>query len=135
MARSGFRAGDRARAKEMFRKLPREVRKATAVALDSAAEELTRSIRNRVPIDDGDLRDSVKWRRGSIKGGRKEADLAVTVSEGDRKAFYAPFVEHGTQTAPAQPHFWPTWRASKRRLIGRIRRAQAKAIREAAKNV
>lgn len=86
-------------------------------------------------MDDGDLRDSVKWRRGSIRGDRAEADLAVVVSEGDRKAFYAPFVEYGTQDTPAQPHFWPTWRAAKRRLIGRIRRAQAKAIREAAKDV
>lgn len=141
MARSKFRAGDRDRAKARFRQLPRSVKRATGVALDSAAQELAEAIRRRVPEDEGDLRDSVRWARGKgaeRRNGRKVApaggdeDITVRVIEGNKKAFYAHMVEFGTKASPAQPHFYPTWRSLKKRLVGRVKRAQAKAIREAA---
>lgn len=135
MARSGFRSGDRDRAKALFRALPRSVRKATSAALDSSAEELAEAIRRRVPEDRGDLKASVTVKRGAGKARGREAgadpDLTVRVTEGDRDTFYAPYVEFGTTEQPAQSHFFPTWRANKRRLIGKIRRRQRKAIKEA----
>lgn len=135
MARSKFRAGDRDKAKALFRALPRSVRKTTAVALDKSAAELTEIIKRAVPVDDGDLRDSVKWRRGAPakRGVIRDRDLSVTVSEGDRKAFYAPFVEFGTKDQPGQPHFFPSYRANRKRLARRIKAAQRRAIKEAAK--
>jgi HK97 gp10 family phage protein len=139
MAGSKFRAGDRERAKDMFRKLPRSVRKATSVALDGAATELSDAIRRRVPEDQGGLKDSVRWDRGASKDAKKAAgadpDLTVRVIEGDRKAFYASMVEFGTTRTPAQPHFYPTYRSLRKRLSGRIKRAQRKAIKEAAQDV
>lgn len=136
MARSGFRAGDRARAKERFRALPRPVRKATNEALDTSADELVAAIKRRVPKDQGDLAETVRKERGraankkaGIEAGT-DADLTVRVLEGDRKNFQGPWLEHGTSKMPAQPHFWPTWRSMKRRLVGRVRRAQLKAVRD-----
>ena len=136
MARSGFRTGDRDRAKALFRALPRSVRKATSAALDSSAEELAEAIRRRVPEDRGDLKASVTVKRGAGKARGREAgadpDLTVRVTEGDRDTFYAPYVEFGTTEQPAQSHFFPTYRSLRKRLSGRIKRAQRKAIRDAA---
>lgn len=138
MSRTRFRAGDRDKARNLFRALPRSVRKATAVALDSAANEVAEAIKRAVPVDRGELRESVKVKRGlgryRKEAAGREADVAVRVTEGDKRTFYAPFVEFGTQDTPAQPHFWPTWRASRRRIVAKIRRAQRKAIRDAEKS-
>lgn len=167
MARSKFRAGDRDKAKALFRALPKSVRTATQDALAASAEELTAAIRYNVPIDQGDLRESVRWRRGAPRERKKQGDtapdkdLAVTVIAGSKKAFYAAMVEFGTRASPgrqgqlykrqkgatrglrrvdkrphaatpAQPFFFPTYRALRKRLTGRIKRAQRRAIREAA---
>lgn len=135
MARSGFRPGDRQRAKDLFRKLPASVRQETSAALDDAGDELAAAIRRRVPRDQGKLAATVRKERGAAAGPGRErgadADLTVRVIEGDRENFQGPWIEHGTVNAPAQPHFFPTWRAMKRRLIGKIRRRQRKAIKEA----
>lgn len=144
MVRTGFRAGDRDRAKALFRALPRSVRGATSAALDREAGELAEAIRRAVPVDDGDLRDSVRVRRGrpakTSKGevaqeAGADADLSVRVVEGDTKTFYAPFVEFGHSDAPAKPHFFPTYRARKKAMARRIKAAQRRAIREAEKDV
>lgn len=143
MARSRFRAGDRERAKALFRALPLAARKGTSRALLEAATELAAAIKRAVPVDHGDLRDSVRVKRGKrqdqSRGRNQDAgtdpDLTVRVTEGDRKTFYAPFVEFGTKDRPAHPHFWPTYRANKRRLSRRIKAAQRKALREANKHV
>ncbi|MFC0633291.1 HK97-gp10 family putative phage morphogenesis protein [Brevundimonas balnearis] len=169
MARTRFRAGDRDRAKALFRRLPKDVRRATQDALASSADELAEAVRYNVPVDHGDLKASVRWRRGAPrdkkarKAGRTEdKDLSVTVAAGDETAFYASFVEFGTAPSsgeaprrnrnfksvevmtkgtrphagtPAQPFFFPTWRALRRRLVGKIKRAQAKAIRKASEDV
>lgn len=85
--------------------------------------------------------------------------LAVTVHAGDREAYYARWVEHGRSAsaaegprrnlnfkrtlvmtaarravaaAAAQPFFWPTIRASTRRLRSRVVRASNKAAKLAA---
>lgn len=104
-------------------------------ALETNAEELAEAIRRRVPVEHGDLRDSVGWARGRrgkrATGGDEARDLSVTVFEGDDAAFYATFVEHGTADRTAQPHFFPTYRSLKRRLKSRLSRAVGKAIREA----
>lgn len=87
-----------------------------------------------------------------------DPDLVVTVKAGNDDVFYAPFVEFGTmgsvkgarvsstgkrqsgagrlsyRTHPgtvAQPFFWPAYRLMKPRIQRRIKRAIAKAIKEA----
>lgn len=136
MSRTGFRAGDRQRANALFRRLPLVIRKEISDALEANAKELTEAIRRRVPTDDGDLANSVRWEKGSgaqrLNGTRIQAganaDLSVRVIEGDRNTFYAGHVEHGTVNHPAQPHFFPTWRQLRRKLKARLNKAMRKAI-------
>ncbi|MGH6979039.1 MAG: HK97 gp10 family phage protein [Brevundimonas sp.] len=144
MARSRFRAGDRDRAKALLRSLPRKVRKATTTALDQSAEELTQIIKRAVPVDEGDLRDSIRWKRGKgavtsrgqvVQEAGLDPDLTVRVIEGDEKTGYVYPVEFGAADRPAQPHFYPSWRANRKRLARKIKAAQRKAIREAAEDV
>lgn len=135
MAGSGFRSGDRERARAKFRALPKAVRKNVEIALEQNAEELAAAIKRRVPRDTGDLADTVRWEKGSAGSKSKERgadpDLTVRVIEGDRKNFQAPWIEHGTQAMQAQPHFFPTYRSMRRRLKSRLSRAVGKAIKEA----
>lgn len=140
MARSGFRSGDRQRAREKFRALPKAVRKNVEDALEQNAEELTQAIKRRVPVqkngNGGELRDTVKWSKGAAKSKTRnrgdDPDLTVRVTEGDgRMGFYAGMVEFGTVKSAPKPHFFPTWRAMRRRLRGRLSRAVNKAIKEA----
>lgn len=139
MARTGFRPGDRARAKSKFLKLSPTIRRHVTEALRENAEELTEAIRRRVPVDDGDLRDSVQWAKGlpkgklsdgSVREAGAQADLSVRVVAGDKRSFYAPFVEFGSRDTPAQPFFFPTYRALKRKLKARLSRAVGKAVKE-----
>lgn len=139
MAGSGFRPGDRERARAKFRRLPASVRKNVEAALEQNAEELTQAIKRRAPvqkINGGELRDTVRWAKGAAKSKTRDQgadpDLTVRVTEGDaKKGFYAGMVEFGTVNSAPQPHFFPTWRAMKRRLKGRLSRAVNKAIKEA----
>jgi len=99
---------------------------------------------------------------GSIGGGaerqalRDREGLTVTVHAGGKQAYYAAFVEFGTKAAPkgraqdgkgktrdnkrghpatpAQPFFWPTVRAQKRRMKSRVTRESNKAVKAVAKS-
>ncbi|RZJ44956.1 MAG: HK97 gp10 family phage protein [Brevundimonas sp.] len=131
---SGFRKGDRAKARALFRKVSPTVRKHVAKALADNAEDLSEAIRGRVPKDTGDLAQSVGWERGRRAGnardGDAQRDLSVTVFEGDDASFYGPFVEFGTKDQPARPHFYPTYRQKKRALKARLSRAVTLAVKE-----
>lgn len=58
--------------------------RAGAKVMEARAKEL-------VPVDDGDLRDSIKVRAKSKRG-----QVSATVRAGGKKAFYAHMVEFGT---------------------------------------
>lgn len=143
---------------------PAQVR-AAKESLEKGAEELSAAIRRAAPTKSGDLAMSVGWSheggapKGSIGGGgqgsvRGEAGLAVEVHAGDEKAYYARFVEYGTEAAPAgrskdksgksrnnkrahiatraQPFFWPTVRSQKKRVVSRVARNANKAAKAVA---
>jgi HK97 gp10 family phage protein len=109
MARTGFRPGDRERLRKRFRELPIEARKHVSKALEANGNELVGAIKRAVPVDEGDLRDSIEWHWGdgprdgyqrlgqvATEGEDIPNDLKVTVTAGGKKAFYASFVEFGT---------------------------------------
>lgn len=106
----------------------------------------------------GDLRDSIGWTWGNAPAGAKvltqtEPDargLKITVYAGSAKAYYAAFVEFGTAPhnvaagggnksfsgvanghpgARAQPFFFPSYRALKKRIQSRVKREMKKAIK------
>ncbi len=125
-------------------------------ALEEAADEIVRMAKGLVPIlrtpDDrrraGALRDSIGWTWGKAPKGAMTlgkvaesalgGDLTIAIYAGTRDkssgvddAFYARWVEFGTQKMQAQPYFFPSYRANKKPAARRIRAG----IRRAAKTV
>lgn len=125
-------------------------------ALEDAANEIVRMAKGLVPIlkspDErrraGALRDSIGWTWGKAPKGAMTlgkvaesaigGDLTITIYAGSRDkssgvddAFYARWVEFGTQKMTAQPYFFPSYRANKKGAARRIRAG----VRRAAKSV
>jgi HK97 gp10 family phage protein len=137
--------------------------------MEAAAERICDQARNLCPVDEGDLRASIGWTWGAAPSGSLTlgsfsggGGLKLTIYAGNDKAFYARYVEFGTQAgargqrvgdhgagnrqskkgrksyrthpgSSAQPFFFPAYRLEKKAAVARIRRAVAKAVREAGK--
>jgi HK97 gp10 family phage protein len=126
-----------------MRAIPIEVREEVRKALAQNAEELVAMMKRQVPVDEGALRDSIGWTFGNPPddavvvgdlGGPGADDLGglkVTIYAGNKDAWYARFVEHGTTEHPARPFFFASYRALRRRLKARLSRARNKAIKKA----
>jgi HK97 gp10 family phage protein len=109
-------------------------------AVEASATEMVASAKSFVPVDEGDLRDSIAWTRGvhvpensNVRGvgaGGGGAD-SVTVHAGNAKAWYAAFVEFGAPDKPKQPYFFPAYRIIRKKMKARISRAMTKAIKRA----
>lgn len=111
--------------------------------LVSVAERIVELAKSLCPVDQGDLRDSIGWSFGDApKGSISIASQAVgatriTIFAGNDKAYYARFVEFGTQASKdhratrANPFFFPAWRA----LRKNVKRELGKAIRAAVQEV
>jgi HK97 gp10 family phage protein len=102
--------------------IPLAVRQAVLPALMTSANELADRIRVLVPDLHGALKDSIKVTQVS--------ETKVNVSEGGPEAPYALHVEYGTKHALAEPHFWPAYRLTKKRIQSRTKRAITKAVKE-----
>ena len=111
-------------------------------ALEAAADEIVEMAQRLAPVDKGELRDSIGWTwgkapKGSITLGKVAenslaGDFTITVFAGNGVAYYARFVEFGTQKMPAQPYFYPAYRATKKRAKSRVRRSITKAAKAVA---
>lgn len=113
--------------KAKLARIPVETKREIKAALEKSADELVAMQGRLVPVDTGDLSDSIQSKPG-------RHDLAVEVSAGGGDAFYGHFVEFGTVNTPAQPFFFPAYRALRRRIRGRITRATKKAAKTVAGN-
>ncbi len=122
---------------------PQQARREIARAMEQSAEEIVRLAKSLVPVDQGDLRDSIGWNwhglpQGSVElgqvrtEGKGAGNLSIVIYAGDDKAFYARWVEHGTSQRAAQPFFWPAYRALRKRVRSRTSRAVNKAARNVA---
>lgn len=122
-------------------KIPPSVQDAVSGALEVNGKELVSEIRKNVPVDEADLRNSVKYKMGGFRlqgldkgfaSKMHNQKLTLGVKAGDRKnAPYARFVEFGTVKMAARPYFWPTYRALRKRLKARVSRAVGKAVKNA----
>ncbi len=135
-------------------KLPAVARQMIRQAMEAKANEIVAMMKNLVPVDDGTLRDSIGWTWGKAPKGSLtlasvqatgDSDMTLTIYAGNKEAFYARWVEFGTARhengglfagsihpgTTAQPFFFISWRANKRRTV----RAVRKASRDAAKKV
>jgi HK97 gp10 family phage protein len=131
--------------------IPKRVEVKARAAMEAGADELVDMMKRFVPVDDGDLRDSIGWTwgaapKGSVvlaESGADSRGLKITVYVGNEKAYYARWVEFGTAPhvnggkfpgtqnpgSRAQPFFFPSWRALRKRIRARIRRETAKAFK------
>jgi len=159
---------DRLRAK--LRALSPDIKKHIQPAMEKGAGDIVAMARNLVPVGRSRaLLNSIDWSwgaapRGSISvssgliaGGLADlkSNLLITVYAGNEVAYYARWVEFGTQAAtfggrvadrrtnrpgatrksyrthpgtPAQPFFYPSYRAYRRSVSNRITRAVRSAI-------
>jgi len=146
------------RLKRRLAAIPKAARKEIRAALEKGAQEIKTMARVMAPQDSGDLRESIDYTfgeyapansnvRGVVAGaGLADPDLSVTIHAGDAKAFYAAFIEFGTNPHPqggqfagtqhpgtaARPFFFPAYRLLKKRVKSRINRAVRKAARDVA---
>lgn len=121
----------------------REIRK----TMESIASEVVALAKSLAPRDSGELAESIGWTwgdapkgalvLGEVRGRASSGNLRLTIYAGGGVAFYARWVEFGTSAhvnagifegtehpgTNAQPFFFPSWRALKRRSRGRLSRA------------
>jgi len=131
--------------------IPKRVEVKARAAMEKGADELVDMMKRFVPVDDGDLRDSIGWTwgaapKGSVvlaESGADSRGLKITIYAGNEKAYYARWVEFGTAPhvnggqfpgtqnpgSRAQPFFFPSWRALRKRIRARVRRETAKAFK------
>jgi HK97 gp10 family phage protein len=84
--------------------IPKRVEARAKIAMEAGADELIEMMKRLVPVDDGDLRDSIGWTWGDAPAGAKviassdvgDRGLKITVYAGNDKAYYAAWVEFGT---------------------------------------
>ncbi|BCH32636.1 hypothetical protein MesoLjLc_45660 [Mesorhizobium sp. L-8-10] len=114
--------------------IPAKVEAATRAAMEKGADELVAMMKRLVPVDQGDLRDSIAWTWGEAPKGAvvlaeskaESRGLKITVYATD---FKARWIEFGTVKMAAQPFFFPSYRAMRKRIKSRITRTMKKAIR------
>ena len=118
--------------------IPEEVRKSATDALERGAQEIVDLARSLVPVDKGDLRESIGWTWGDAPsgsltlgtvGGQEYGTLQITIYAGNDEAFYARWLEFGTSKMRAHPYFFPAYRTLRRRVRGRITRSISGAIK------
>lgn len=140
------------------RKLKRMPDKALAkikAAMEQGADEVVSMMRSLAPEDDGDLRDSIGWTWGkkpkyatalATAKASLGGDLTLTIYAGNSKVRYAHLIEFGTAAhtnggmfagsnhpgTKGQPFFFVSWRANRKKVKARIRRAVRNAAKEEA---
>ncbi|WP_183721090.1 HK97-gp10 family putative phage morphogenesis protein [Rhizobium sp. BK060] len=137
--------------RKRFEAIPKRLETAAAAAMEKGAQELVDMMKRLVPVDSGALRDSIGWTWGDAPEGAKvitqsNADsrgLKITVYAGSKEAFYAMWVEFGTEAhtaggkfegakipnQPAHPFFFPAYRSLKKRIQSRIKRQTKAAMK------
>lgn len=145
----------RDRLRFVLTKLPKEMRTELRKAVIAGAEAIAATQRNLAPVRTGKLRDSIVVTPGnqdppryaSLKSKKNQfpdPELAAIISAGNSEVRYAHLVEFGaaphinegrfpgTQNpgAPAQPFFYPGYRARKKEAQRNINKAAKKAIKQ-----
>lgn len=115
--------------------LPFKARRRLAAAIRQEADRLADAIKQKAPRRTGALAESVKVRRR-----RGELDLEVVaggatttreIRKGSGEPYdYALAVEYGTQERPAEPFFFPTYRAMRDDIQAKIEQAVKEAFNE-----
>ncbi|MGE0214000.1 MAG: HK97-gp10 family putative phage morphogenesis protein [Parvibaculaceae bacterium] len=122
-------------------RLPVAAKAKIKAAMEEGANQIVAMMKSLVPVDKGTLRDSIGWTWGRAPKGASiiavakskiGAEMTITIYAGSDEAYYARWQEFGTQTAPAHPYFYVSWRANRKEVRGRIRRATREAATQVA---
>jgi Bacteriophage HK97-gp10, putative tail-component len=113
--------------------IPKAVKQAVAPAIEAAAEDLARSMRDLAHVRHGALRDSITVTPpgGTTPKGDRVAGETQSFVTAD--AGHATYVEFGHMAdgkhVPAEPFFWPAYRLRKKALQAQIKRAVRAAVK------
>lgn len=127
---------------ELMRKLAAldpAIEKELAVAQLDAGEMLVERIQARAPFKTGQYMQSLEAKRLSTVSPKQRAKNVIAAQTKDENAvgivadFYWRFLEFGTRNAPAQPHIFPTYRASRKEIRRIIATVINKGIKRVAK--
>lgn len=123
-----------------WKRIPQNALINVRAAMEEAATDIVEEMWSRAPQGaTGRVGASIGWTWGDAPagsftigkvGGKEYSSLKITIYAGGGDAFYAKFHEFGTVKMPANPFFFPVWRARRKRVKGRISRAISKAIKE-----
>lgn len=95
--------GGLSRIRQRMKAIPQAVKDAVRPAMERAAQDIVDVAKMLVPVDQGELRDSIGWTWGDAPAGSMRlasstaGELTITIYAGSDKAFYARFVEFGTK--------------------------------------
>ena len=127
-----------ARLSKRLASIPLVVRDAALVTVVKQAGAMADTMRRLVPVDEGDLRDSitVTGPRGTTPkysqpgGSSTVPQNAAAITVGNSDVRYGHLVEYGTAKSPPQPFFWPAVRLHNKKASKAIKSAVSRAVRE-----
>lgn len=142
---------NKARALKKLALIAPEIILETRKGLADAAGDIVEMQRRLVPKKSGDLAKSIRWQFGDqqrvaySQGSKGAGRLSVRITAGDTKVRYAHLVEFGASPhtaggifegsehpgAPAQPFFYPAFRAKRKRAKSRIAAAMKRGAKKA----
>ena len=97
--------------------------------LEAAAEPVLKYAENKVPVDEGDLRDALEISEPEVKNGEGVIRVFVNSEDG---VFYGHFVELGSSHQAAQPFIRPALRttrgAQRNAMIEEVNRATNRVL-------
>jgi HK97 gp10 family phage protein len=104
--------------------------------MEAHAEDIVTAMKSRIPVKSGALQRSAGWTWGAPPVGTMATSTnredTITIYAGGRNAFWARWIEFGTRKMPAQPFFFSSWRAGRKKVKGRMRNAAKKAVSKVA---
>lgn len=137
-----------------LRDLPKAAKIAVRASMEQGANEIVAMMKNLVAVDSGELRDSIGWTWGKKpKFSQALAQvvapdnvMVITIFAGNERVRYAHLVEFATRAhenggmfkgthhpgTSAQPFFFVSFRALRKRAKSRITRAITKSAKEVA---
>lgn len=119
-------------------RIPLDVRAAAATEALLAALGLSEAMKQVVPVDEGDVKASIRVERGKrgdrfyVKaGGPRTTKPVREAGKGNAPSYdYANASEFGTSRQKAKPWFYPTWRRNKKQIRAGIEHEIKKAVRK-----
>lgn len=138
---------------QKLKALNEDVAREVVEANERLADEMVLQAQRLVPVEHGDLQDSIVATYGGQQspaysqpgGSMKVPEGSVLVTAGNSRVRYPHLVEFGTRPhvnagkfpgtenpgAPAQPYFWPSFRLIRSRLRRQVSAAVRRAVRKA----